>query len=450
METHDRSQASKTPPGPSEPENFWESPLESFTKLTHQYGDIVSLDPNTHQIYLLNHPNDIKHVLQDNYRNYTKDADTFKLILGDGLFVSEGDLWLRQRRMMQPAFHRQNIEGMLPAMVKATTELTTRWQTVAKRGESIDVFAEMTEAMIDLSAITMFGADIKEDIKPLAHALTIAQEYVYYRGWDYLEQLGKEPSAEEIAFQEAVNTIDKTVYRIIDEGRKNAHKDDNNLLAMLLRASDENTGDGMSEKQLRDEVVTMLAGGQSTTAIALTWLLYTLSIYPDIEERVYTELVQVLGQRSPTFQDLPNLVYTRMVIDEVLRLYPPSWLAARRSIGIDEIGGYHIPEKSEIFICPYLIHRHPSFWENPEQFNPERFSPEQSAKRPHFAYIPFSGGAHVCIGNHFAIVAIQLVLAMIMQTYKLHLTNSERIIQPQPLILLQPQANILMTIEKRS
>ena len=438
----------KFPPGPdiNNALNFWESPLKSFTELIHQYGDIVSLDPNTHKVYLVNHPDNIKHVLQDNYRNYTKDSDSFKPVLGNGLFVSEGDFWLRQRRMMQPAFHRQNLEEMIPAIVKTTTELLTRWQTIAEQGESIDIFQEMTKLMMNISATTMFGVDIADDIQSLADALKTAQEYVYYQGWDYLEQLDTQ-DAEKNEFQKAIETIDQIVYRIIREGRQNP-QNNTNLLSILLAASDEATGNKMSEEQLRDEIVGLLAGGQSTNAIALTWIFYTLAMHPDAEQRIYTELTEVLGQRSPTFQDLSNLSYTRQVIDEVLRLYPPSWLTARRSIKSDEIAGYHIPENAEVFICPYIVHRHPSFWENPEQFNPERFAPGHFTNRSHFAYLAFSGGPHICIGSNFSTMALQTILALIMKTYRLSLT-SNAIIEPQPQILLQPETDISMKLEKR-
>ena len=440
-------QPGKIPPGPDEAQNFWESPFESFAELSRAYGDIVSLDPNTHRIYLLNHPDHIKHVLQSNYRNYTRDADSFKLIAGNGLFTSEGDSWLRQRRMMQPAFHRQSIESLLPAMVKEIEKLVTNWQVAAEQGNSIDMLTEMMNLMTRISATTMFGVDLQEEVQSLTQALTTAQEYIYSQSWDYLEQDGKELSNEQIQLQKAMDTIDKIAYHIIGQGRKNSQRVDN-LLAMLLRTSDEETGNGMSEEQLRDEVVGMLAGGRETTAITLAWTYYMLSIYPDVEHRMYTEIEQVLGQRRPTAQDLSKLTYTRMVIDEVLRFYPPGWLIARRSIGADEIGGYAIPENSEIFISAYLVHRHPSFWEDPEQFDPERFSPEQTAKRSHFAYLPFSAGPRICIGNNFALLAIQLVLAMTIQTYRLHLI-SERPVQIQPQILLQPHTNILMTLQRR-
>jgi len=445
LATH--SQSGKIPPGPSEAQNFWESPFESFAQLIREYGDIVSLDPNTHRAYLINHPDYIKHVLQSNYRNYTRNANSFKLIAGNGLFMSEGDAWLRQRRMMQPAFHRQSIESLLSAMVRAIEKLITDWQVVAEQGKRIDMLTEMMNVMTTISATAMFGVDLQEEVQSLTRALTTAQEFVYYRGWAYSEQDGKELSDEQIQFQQAMDTIDKIAYHIIGEGRKN-HQRQDNLLAMLLRASDEETGDGMSEEQLRDEVVGMLAGGRETTAITLTWIYYMLSMYPEVEQCLFQEIQQVLGQRLPMVQDLPKLTYTRMVIDEVLRFYPPGWLLARRSIGPDEIAGYAIPEDSEIFIDIYAVHRHPSFWENPERFDPERFSLEQTAKRSHFVYLPFSTGPRVCIGNNFALFAMQLVLAMTLQTYKLALT-SEHAIQVQPRILLQPYPDILMTLQKR-
>jgi len=192
----------------------------------------------------------------------------------------------------------------------------------------------------------------------------------------------------------------------------------------------------------------MLAGGQGTTAIALTWIFYILAIHPEVQDRLFTELIEVLGARTPTYEDLRKLTYTRRVIDEVLRLYPPSWLTARRSIGDDEIAGYYIPKGSEIFISPYLTHRHLGFWDDPERFDPDRFSPEQTAQRPHLSYLPFGAGPHMCIGNNFAILAIQVVLSMIARTYRFQLIG-EKIVRPQPQILLQPDSSILLKLDKR-
>lgn len=436
----------KFAPGPVDFFNFWENPLTFFTNVVKEHGDLVCLDPDKHQIYLLNNPDDIKHVLQDNYHNYKNDSDAFKLVIGNGLAASEGELWLRQRRIMQPAFHHRNLETMGDSITNITMRFMQNLQISTNK--NIDALAEITELTTNISASTMFGADIQNETKLLSQALNTAQEYVYYHGWDFDEKFQKEPSLEDAQFQEALSTIDRIVYRIINERQKDNRQNKNDLLAMLLQSFDEKTGERMSEKQLRDEVVTMLAGGQSTTAIALVWILYILSIHPDAENRLYEEIIQVVGQRHPTFQDLPNLVYTRMIINEVLRLYPPSWLTTRRSIEKDQIGGYHIPKNSQILISSYLVHRHPNFWENPERFDPERFSASRSTERPHFAYIPFSGGARICIGNRFAIMVIELVLVMIVQTYRLVLPSKQSV-QPEPHILLEPKDRLLIQIQKR-
>lgn len=443
--SQENPQGYKTAPGPTEPQNFWENPFGIFTALSRQYGDIVCLDPENHRIYLVNHPTPIKHILQDNYRNYRKDSDTFKPILGEGLLVSEGDFWLRQRRIVQPAFHRRGLETMLEPMITTTEKMIKDWRhNFLEQDQSFDIFTEMTKLAINMSASTMFGADIKDETEALSGAITAAQEYIYYQGWNYEETEENQAAPEITPLDNAINTIDRIVYRIINERRGN-EQGKNDLLTMLLHASDEKTGSGMTEKQLRDEVVTLLAAGQGTTAIALTWAWYLLANRPDVMQRIRAEVAQEFGQNPITFENLSNLPYTRMVVNEVLRLYPPSWLTARRSLADDEVGGYHIPENSEIFISIPLIHRHPAFWKNPEMFDPEHFSPEQSAERPHFAYLPFGSGPHICIGNQFALIAIQLVLALISQTYDLHLTTQQEI-QPQPQILLQPSENILIKL----
>lgn len=440
------SQGYKTAPGPTEPQNFWEDPFRTFAILAREYGDVVCLDPQNHRIYLVNHPSPIKHILQDNYRNYGKDSDSFKKVVGNGLLTSEGDFWLSQRRIVQPAFHRQGLEMMLAPMIATTENLIKDWQGFLKQGESFNILTEMTKLTTNMIASTMFGADIKDETQALTDAITSAQEYIYYQGWNYEEEANNQASHEATPLDNAINIIDRIVYRIINERRQN-EQGKNDLLAMLLHASDEKTGNGMSEKQLRDEVVTMLAAGQATTSMALTWSWYLLATHPDVTERIRAEVAQQIGQNPITFENLLNLPYTRMVVNEILRLYPPSWLTARRSLMDDEVGGYHIPESSEVFISIPLIHRHPAFWKNPDMFYPEHFSAEQSAERPHFAYLPFGAGPHLCIGNQFALVAIQLILALITRSYNLRLTNEQEI-HPQPQILLQPSENIFMKLEE--
>jgi cytochrome P450 len=243
-----------------------------------------------------------------------------------------------------------------------------------------------------------------------------------------------------------VKTLDEAVYAIVEQRRRDGtgHHD---LLSMLLAARDEETGEGMSDAQLRDEMVTLIVAGHETVASALTWAWYLLAQHPDAERRLHDELAAVLGVRPPAVQDLPTLPYTRMVVEETLRLYPPAWLITRRALKTDEIGGYGIPAGALVVVSPYLTHRHPSFWENPERFEPERFAPERS-ERPRFAYFPFGGGPRLCIGNNFALMEAQLVLAAVAQRYRLELARNTPV-EVVPGVTLRPRGGLPVRLHKR-
>lgn len=426
-------------PGPEEFPELWQNPLQVLIDASRQYGHIVCLDPYEHRIYLLTHPDHIKYVLQDNYGNYRRDADSFRLLVGNGLIANEGDFWLRQRRLMQPAFHRRQIATLAETMVEVTTKLLARWQKFVQSGEPLDMAAEMMKLTTHIIVKTMFSVDGDEEIEAAARAMEIGQAYIYQLGWDYLG----ENKPDERPFREAIETLDQIIYRMIDE-RRQSDLEANDLLSMLLKVRDEETGQGMSEKQLRDEIVGIFGAGRDTTALALAWTWYLLATHPEVAERLHTELAARLAGRLPTFEDLPYLPFTRQIFEEALRLYPPGWMTARMSLNEDKIGGYDIPANAEIFLSPYVTQRHPDFWDNPDDFDPDRFAPERSADRPRFAYFPFGGGPRVCIGNNFAMVEAQLVIATIAQTYRLCLGPEQRV-EPDVRITLQPRG-LLMTL----
>jgi cytochrome P450 len=435
------SSTNNSAPGPEEFPELWQNPLQVLVDASRRYGHIVCLDPYEHRIYLLTHPDHIKYVLQDNYGNYRRDADSFRLLVGNGLIANEGDFWLRQRRLMQPAFHRRQIAALAATMVDVTTKLLARWQTFAQSGQPLDMVAEMMKLTTHIIVKTMFSVDGDEEIEAAARAMQIGQDYIYQLGWDYLG----ENKPDEQPFRAAIETLDHIIYRVIDE-RRQSNLEANDLLAMLLNARDEETGQSMSEKQLRDEIVGIFGAGRDTTALALAWTWYLLATHPETESRLHAELATRLAGRLPTFEDLPHLPFTRQVFEEALRLYPPGWMTARMSLNEDKIGGYYIPANAEIFLSPYVTQRHPDFWDNPDDFDPDRFSPERSANRPRFAYFPFGGGPRVCIGNNFAMVEAQLVIATIAQSYRLRLGPGQQV-EPDVRITLQPRG-LLMTLHQ--
>jgi cytochrome P450 len=418
--------------------------LQFYTNAA-KLGDVVRIQIGFWSIYFFSHPDHIKHILQDNSQNYSKGevAEFFKPLIGEGLATSEGALWRRQRRLAQPAFHRQRLATFAAIMTDCTVSMLERWRTHTENGQPLDVAAEMARVTFDIVGRTLFSTDISSRADEVRRALTTAREHII-RQANFPLSLAKLPTRRNRRFWQAIHVLDQVVYSIIAE-RRRERKNTGDLLSMLLLARDEETGEAMSDKHLRDEVITFLLAGHETTAIALTWTWYLLSMHPEVERKLRAELAEVLGGRTPTAKDLPNLKYTRMVIEEALRLYPPGWIMSRNAIGDDEIGGYHIPAKATVVMSQYVTHRHPAFWENPEGFNPERFTPECSAGRPRYAYFPFAGGPRQCIGNEFALMEAQLVVATVAQQYRLHLVPGHPV-EPNPVLILRPRDGLMMTL----
>jgi cytochrome P450 len=445
------SRAQANPPGPrghlllGSLREIQRKPLELLREGFRDYGDVVRYRfAATHSI-LLAHPDHIRHVLHDNYRNYDKhnvDYAMLRRLLGNGLLTSEGASWRRQRRLMAPMFHRQRVAGFCNQMVDGTLAMLERWEALAQSGEPFDVAAEMTRLTLAIVASALFSADVSGDAETIGAALTEVNRQL--GEFSLLDAIPVIPTARKRRFRAAVRALDQVVDRIIDERRLTMHRSED-LLSMLLEAVDEETDQAMSKRQVRDEVLTLLLAGHETTANALAWTWYLLSQNPDAEEKLHDEIARVLGDRAPGALDLPNLVYTRMVIEESMRLYPPAWAISRNAIGEDEIGGYRVQRKTNMIICSFITHRHPAFWEEPERFDPERFSPARSEGRPSFAYFPFGGGPRICIGNTFAMSEAQLVVATVAQRYRLRLVPGHPV-QLQPLITLRPRHGIQMTL----
>lgn len=428
--------------------NLLGNPLRYLPRVVAQYGDIVSLPMGSQRFYLLNHPDHIKHVLQMNNRNYHKGVNlrVVKNLLGEGLFISEDDFWRRQRRLVQPAFHHQRLALLTDIMVNATLGVSERWQPAAQTGEVLDVSRDMRNLTQQIIVQTMFSSAIGDDGDAVGQALDKAFEYIAKSLW--LSWLPDRLIPGHRQYQQSIEMLNKVVYRLLDERRK-SNEDHGDLLTMLLQARDEETGEGMTDKQVRDEVLTMFIAGHETTATAMSWIWHLLAQHPEVEQRLHAELATVLGGRTPTFQDVPQLIYTRMVIEEALRLYSPVWLLLRTPVADDTVGGYTIPAGSVVMISTYLIHRHPAFWDEPERFDPDRFTPERVAERPRFAYMPFSGGPRQCTGSAFAMVEAQLILATLAQRYQLRSVPGH-VVEPRAISTLHPRNGVRMTVQPRS
>ncbi|GCE10863.1 cytochrome P450 [Tengunoibacter tsumagoiensis] len=426
------------------------SPLLFFSNLTQRYGDIVQIRIFFWPVIIINHPDYIKQVLQGNYRNYNKDVPIFNLfkpLLGNGLVTTYGgESWLQQRRLMQPAFHRQRLSDLGHQTTSSIETMFQHWERYALKHEPLDVAEEMMHLTLNIVSQALFSIDIHERANLFGEAFLEINAFLleyFNRPFPPLNF----PTPRNRRFHRALKTLNTVVYDIMKQHQQapERHQD---LLSMLIEARDEETGEGMSNQQLRDEVMTLLVAGHETAANGLAWSWYLLAEHPEVEQKLHEELDRVLAGRIPTIEDLPNLPYTRMVFEETMRLYPPVWIIMRKALDEDELGEHKIPKQTYVLWSTYAMHRHPEFWERPEQFYPEHFLPEQVAKRPRHAYIPFSHGPRICIGNNFAMVESQLILAMVAQRYRLKLVPDQKI-EPQPLMTLRPKYGIQVYIEPR-
>ena len=430
------------------------NPIAVFLDAAHRFGEVSYFKIGPRRGFLVTNPADIRHVLQDNARNYRKSPlyDKLRVLLGNGLLTSEGDFWLRQRRIAQPAFHRQRIAGLAQVMAGAAREAADRWEALAAAGRAVDVDDEMMRLTRSVVLRTLLGADLGPFSDTVDEAWKVLNEHIGESFWS-LGLTDWWPSARKRRFQAARAVLRGAVEHVIAERRRHpsdsADSDGADLLSMLMTARDEDTGETMTDEQLRVEVTTFLLAGQETTSLALTWIWYLLSQHPAARQRLEDEIDWVLGGRSPEYGDLANLPYARMVIDEAMRLYPPAWGFSREAIGDDEVGGFHLPRGFLVFVIPFVLHRLPAYWSHPATFDPERFTPEASAERPKFVYLPFGAGPRQCIGNQFALIEAHLVLATLAQRYRLTLVPGHPV-DPWPLITLRPRFGMPMHIVKRA
>ncbi len=440
-----------TPPGPrghflfGSLREVQRDPLKLLHDGFREHGDVVRFRFGAEHAVLLAHPDHIRHVLHDNHRNYDKsnvDYAMLRRLLGNGLLTSDGALWRRQRRLMAPMFHRQRVAGFCKLMVDSTLEMLERWEALAQSGEAFDATAEMARLTLAIVARALFTAEVSEDAETIGSALTEVNRQL--GEFHLLDMFWMIPTLRKRRFRNAVHALDRVVDKIIDQRRRST-RPNQDLLSMLLEAVDEETSQAMTPRQVRDEVLTLLLAGHETTANALVWTWYLLSQNPEAADKLHHEVTRVLGERAPGGLDLPQLPYTRMVVEESMRLYPPAWAVSRNAVDEDEIGGYRVPRRTNVIICGFVTHRHSTFWEEPERFDPERFSPERSEGRPSFAYLPFGGGPRICIGNSFAMTEVQLILATVAQRYRLRLVPGLPV-ELHPLITLRPRYGMRMTL----
>jgi cytochrome P450 len=425
--------------------------LGTFERLWREHGDVVAFRVGRMAVYQVSSASGIKYVLQDNHGNYRKSRAFEKLadMLGTGLFTSEGDAWLRQRRLMQPAFHRQRIEAFATTMTDEAAAMLERWQVHADAGTAFDLAREVTGLTLTIVTRTLFGTGIEDrDVQVVAEVLPPVLETLVRRTNDPTDVLEKLPTPANRRYRAGRRALDEIVRRIIRERRAEGGGGDD-LLGMLMAARDEETGDAMSDAQLRDEVLTLFLAGHETTANLLAWAWVLLGRHAEARERVEHEVDSVLAGRTPTAADVRSLPYLGRVVQETLRLYPPAWATGRRPLRDDVVDGYAIPANRNVILNFYNLHRNPRYWTEPERFDADRFLPERSDGRPRSAHLPFGAGPRQCIGNSFALMEASLVLAAACARFRVELVPDHPIV-PEATLTLRPKHGVVVRVRPRS
>ena len=426
------------PPGPAEGFDLGGSD-ESLARLRRyftQFGDLYRVFAPARGVYnyVINHPDDIKRVLLSNHRNYTKGEgmDRVKILLGNGIMTSEGDFWRRQRRMMQPSFHRRVIDQFSRLIREVNDKFAARWADKAARAEAVNISDDTSELTLEIVLRSIFGSDLDRLEKQL--------------GANPFQVVAKEQNRD-LKFAFRFRSLGKLVQELINRRRREP-EDHFDFLAMLMASRDRDDDAAMSDKELIDEVLTLIVAGHETTAAALTWTWYLISQHPETEAQLQAEADRVSDSDTLGLAAAESLAYTHQVLQEALRLYPPGWLITRRTLEADELGGYPIAPRTDVFICPYMLHRHPAFWSDPQEFKPERFAGIDAAERHKFSYIPFAVGPRHCIGENIAMFEMLVHVQAMSRRFRLSRADNEPI-ELEAQINLRPRSNLMMTVEVR-
>jgi cytochrome P450 len=396
----------RIPPGPQEPYPSNRDLLDWMECQFRIFGDIYKATIHGINVYAVRDVEFAYHVLVENWQNYVKGRfiERVALLLGNGLMVSEGEVWKRQRRMIQPSFNHEALGSLTKVIVAVNSGLLTRWRLAAQKNESVNVTREVSGMALEVVLRFLFGEDYQ----------SVAVHF----------DLLSDEQARDIAFARSFRALGKTVFEVIGRRRKNCTAP-SDALGMVMQARDPQTGQLMPDNQLIDEILTLIVAGHETTASTLNWTWYLLSQHPEVEEKLDAELNNF--RSSLDLDDLRRFLYTRQIIDEAMRLYPPGWLMTRRALSDDRLGGYFVPAGTEIYVAPYFIQRNPSLWNDPDRFDPDRFRPEHARHRHRLATIPFSAGPRNCIGIHFARIEMQIHLLMIAKYLRLKYSPSRPI-----------------------
>ncbi|ARK12973.1 cytochrome P450 [Fibrella sp. ES10-3-2-2] len=428
-------------------------PLGLFTKLHRTYGRVVRISIGGRRQYVLFQPEDVKHVLQENNRNYVRSPAfmVLKRFLGEGLLTSDGDFWRKQRRLAQPAFHRQKITMLAETMVQESAAWVGDLRQL-DLSKPVNISQSYMDVTMLIVCKTLFSTNVEGRLDGLSHSLETLNVLANKALLSPIKVPRTWPTPNNIRYNQSLERVNALIYEFIHTRKQTGDRHDD-LLDMLLHATDEDTGESMSEQQLRDECVTLFTAGHETTAVSMAWLTYLLAQHPDVVTRLRTEADAVLGDNVPgkvppvaAFRTMP---YALQVVQEALRLYPPAWAMSRMALADDQIGPYRIPKGDTVVVSPYLLHHDPTNWPDPDRFDPDRFAEGRDKDRPTYAYLPFGGGPRLCIGNQFALMEMQILLTFFVRTFDFQLVNAASI-KPKPLITLRPNRPIQVKLTPRS
>jgi cytochrome P450 len=421
--------------------------LGFLERAVRAHGDIFRLRLGGLPMVMVNHPAYIQHVLVDAHTNYDKDNFLYRAtqtVLRDGLIANAGgETWRAHRRLMQPSFHRGNVPAFTGSMTELTAQLLRAWEPKADSDAVVDITADVADLALKIVLRSLFGVDADSRSRDFEQNFlevnAIAGDFFRFP----FPPLGWRPRLRAL-----IRRMDAFVAQLIRD-RLAEQSDRQDLFTLLLNAMDEETGGGLTDEQLSSEILAMIIAGYETSSNSISWIFYQLARHPEIQDRVQAEVDEVLGGRTPTADDLPRLTYTRMVIDETLRMFTPAWQTMRSAIAEDSIGGYRIPRGSNVYLNLYTFHRHPEFWPDPDRFDPERFAPEQVAARPRNVYQPFGSGPRHCVGKHFALAELHLITAMLAQSFRVVRPEGQPPVGFAPLITLHPKGGIHLRLQRR-
>lgn len=441
-------------PGLDELQVLRDGPHEFLLELARRYGHAVRYPIGPVRFYQFTHPDAVQQVLVTNQAGYGKDTFQYRLlseITGDGLLTMDGPAWLERRRLAQPSFHRARITEFAPTFTHYAERLVARWEQPARTGEAVDVAADMMHVALQAVGKTLFGAEVGGRASALWRATLDVLHHLMFRARTFGVVPRWLPTSRNRRFRRSLAVLDETIYGTIRERRRAdgpTAGETPDLLQRLMEARTEETGAGLTDRQLRDEMITLLIAGHETVASALTWTWHLLARHPESDAHLHDEITRVLDGKVPTAGDLGHLTYTGAVFQEAMRLYPPAWVITRRARAEQEVFGYQIPRGALVVLSPYVTQRHPDFWDDPDAFRPERFMEGASEGSHRYAYFPFGGGPHLCIGNHFALVEAALIISTVIQRYRLEPVEESSVVV-DPGVTLQPKGGLPMRIRPR-